>query len=252
LALSCRAAAPLPAALRNVGIDQKLGAQLSLELEFQDETGTPVLLGRYFGQRPVILAPVYYQCPMLCTQVLNGLIRGLRPLSFAPGNQFEVVVFSFDPNDTPELAAKKKKVYLEKYGSHADPNGWHFLTGGENSIRALTEAIGFRYRWDSASSQFVHASGVMLLTPDAKLARYFYGIDYEPKDLRFGLMEASKRRIGSVVDQVLLFCYHYDPASGKYGLVIMNIIRASGLLTAGLLLGYVFVMVRREKSSLAA
>lgn len=247
LFLSLLLTSSLPREVQGIRIDQNLGAQLPLELEFRDETGARVQLGRYFGSKPVILAPVYYECPMLCTQVLNGLIRGLRPLKFAPGREFEIVAFSFNPKDTPELAAKKKKSYVEKYSKTADPSGWHFLTGSQQSIEALTKAIGFHYRWDEPTQQFVHASGIMLLTPDARLSRYFYGVDYEPKDLKFGLMESSKNRIGTPVDQLLLFCFHYDPITGRYGLLIMSILRALGVATVLAVLTYVFVMVRRER-----
>lgn len=247
LIASAYGAAPLPRELQGIGIDQKLGSQVPLGLEFRDESGATVQLGRYFGAKPVVLAPVYYECPMLCTQVLNGLIRGLRPLSFRPGREFDVVVFSFDPHDTSELASKKKKAYLEKYGKAADPAGWHFLTGSQESIAALTSAIGFKYRWDNATQQFVHASGVMLLTPDARLSRYFYGIDYQPKDLKFGIMESSQRRIGTPVDQLLLFCFHYDPVTGKYGFLIMSVLRLLAMVTVFVLLAYVYVMVRRER-----
>jgi protein SCO1/2 len=238
----------LPKEVQGIGIDQRLGVQIPLDLEFRDEQNQKVQLGRYFGQgKPVILAPVYYGCPMLCTQVINGLIRGLKPLKFSPGNEFTIVAFSFDPNDTPELAAKKKKGYVEQYRKGSSPEGWHFLTGSQRSITALTQAIGFRYRWDEPSKQFVHASGVMLLTPDARLSRYFYGIDYEPKDLKFGLMESSQRKIGTPVDQLLLFCFHYDPITGKYGFLIMSILRAIAAATVLALIAYIITTVRRER-----
>jgi protein SCO1/2 len=241
----------LPRALRDVGIDQRLGQQIPLDVPFRDETGATVQIGQYFGRKPVILAPVYYECPMLCTMVLNGLVRGLRPLSFAAGREFDVVAVSFNPAEQPGLAAKKKLTYVQRYGKHSDPAGWHFLTGDEASIRKLMQSIGFRYAWDEDTKQYVHASAVMLLTPDGRLSRYLYGVDYEPKDLRLGIIESSNEKIASAVDQVLLYCFHYDPITGRYGLVIMNVLRAFALLTLGVLLTFVIVMVRRENHSTA-
>lgn len=223
----------LPPALQKVGIEQRLNEQLPLDATFKDEVGNTVQLGQYFGKRPVVLALVYYSCPMLCTQVLNGMTGAFRALSFTPGAEFDVVTVSFDSRETPELAAAKKKLYLdylpEKRRAQA-ANGWHFLTGDENNIRRLTEAVGFRYNFDAATNQFAHASGIMVATPEGKLARYFYGIEYSPKDLRLGLVEASAHKIGSPVDQLLLYCYHYDPATGKYGAVVMNMVRIGGVV----------------------
>jgi protein SCO1/2 len=249
LAITCAAQpqSKLPAALRNIGIDQKLGDRIPLDLQFRDESGQTVQIGRYFGNKPVILAPVYYECPMLCTQVLNGLVRGLRAVSFDTGKQFEVLAVSFNPNEQPALAAEKKKVYLERYHRQGVSNGWHFLTGSEESVQALMRSVGFRYAWDPDTKQFVHASGIMILTPDAKLARYFYGIDFQPNDLRLGIIEASREKIASPVDQILLFCFHYDPATGKYGLVIMNVLRGLALLTVGGLVALILVLLRRDR-----
>jgi protein SCO1/2 len=237
----------LPAALQNVGIDQKLGSHIPLGLEFRDETGRVVRIGEYFGAKPVILAPVYYECPMLCTQVLTGLVKGLRPVSFNAGREFDVVAVSFNPDEQPQLAAAKKKTYVDRYHRQNTANGWHFLTGSEQSISELMRAVGFRYRWDEDTKQFVHASGIMVLTPEGKLARYFYGVEFQPNDLRLGIIEASRERIASPVDQVLLFCFHYDPMTGRYGLVIMNILRALALLTVGALLLFVLLMLRRDR-----
>jgi protein SCO1/2 len=237
----------LPAAVRNVGIDQKLGDRIPLGLEFRDETGRTVQIGDYFGAKPVILAPVYYECPMLCTQVLTGLVRGLRAVSFNAGKEFEVVAVSFNPNEQPQLAAGKKNTYLDRYHRQGTAGGWHFLTGSQQSIQQLMHAVGFRYRWDEDTKQFVHASGIMVLTPEGKLARYFYGIDFQPNDLRLGVIEASREKIASPVDQILLFCFHYDPITGKYGLVIMNVLRALALLTIGALLLFIVVMLRRDR-----
>ena len=224
----------LPPALKNVGIDQKLNQQVPLDLAFRDENGETVKLGQYFGKRPVVLSLVYYDCPMLCTQVLNGMVGAFKTLAFVPGAEYEVVTVSFDPSETPQLAAAKKRLYVDylpEAKRQGATNAWHFLTGDEASIRSLTEAVGFRYQWDEETKQFAHASGIMVLTPEGKLAQYYYGIEYSPKDLRLGLVEASANKIGTPVDQLLLYCYHYDPATGKYGAAVMNMVRLGGLLT---------------------
>lgn len=236
----------VPEPLRGVGIDQKLDHQVPLDLTFRDEFGRAVTLGQYFGQRPVLLALVYYQCPMLCTQILNGVESSLRAISFNPGREFEVVAVSFDPSDTPELALMKKENYLKRYRRPDTANGWHFLTGSEASIRALTQAVGFRYKYDPATRQFAHASGIMILTPSGKLSRYFYGVEYAPRDVRLGLVEASHNRIGSAVDQILLFCYHYDPATGKYGAIAMRSVRVGGALFALVGGAFLVIMLRRD------
>ena len=235
----------IPDALRDIGIDQRLNEQISLDLEFRDESGRAVKLGEYFGGKPVILALVYYTCPMLCNQELNGLIGMLKTLSFTAGRDFNVVAVSFDPSDTPETAFAKKRAYVDRYQRSSADAGLHFLTGDEKSIQALTEAVGFHYRFDSATKQYVHASGIMIATPRGKLSHYFYGIDYSPRDVRLGLVEASDNKIGSPVDQVLLFCYHYDPVTGKYGAVIMNMIRLGALVTFGALAIIIFIVRRR-------
>jgi protein SCO1/2 len=218
-----------PKMLANVGIDQRLGATLPLDLLFQDEEGRPVRLGQYFGARPVVLVLAYYNCPMLCTQVLNGLVSSMRALSFDAGKEFEVVTVSFDPHDRPRDAAAKKAPYIREYGRPGAAAGWHFLTGGPGSIDRLTAAAGFRYAWDNDLAQFAHASGIFVATPDGRLSRYFYGIEYAPRDLRLGIIEASNRKIGNPVDQLLLYCYHYDPRVGKYGAVVMNLVRMGGV-----------------------
>jgi protein SCO1/2 len=224
----------LPTALRDVKIEQKLDEQLPLDLVFRDESGQPVKLRQYFGRKPVVLAFVYYDCPMLCTQVLNGMVTSFRVLPFQIGNEFDVVTVSFDPRETNTLAAAKKKVYVnylpDKMQANAS-NGWHFLTGDQENIAKLTDAAGFRYRYDEATKQFAHASGIMLTTPQGKLSRYFYGVDFPARDLRLGLIESSENKIGSPVDQLLLYCYHYDPASGKYGAPIMKVMRIAGVIT---------------------
>jgi protein SCO1/2 len=224
----------LPSALQDVAIEQKLDHQLPLDLVFRDESGQHVKLGQYFGQKPVILAFVYYDCPMLCTQVLNGMVTSFRVLPFQVGKEFDVVTVSFDPRETSELATNKKKVYINYMPEKMRPaatNGWHFLTGDAENISKLTDAVGFRYRYDEATKQFAHASGIMLATAQGKLARYFYGVEYAPRDLRLGLIETSANKIGSPVDQLLLYCYHYDPATGKYGAAVMKIMRIAGVLT---------------------
>ncbi len=235
-----------PAPLKRVGIDQKLDSQVPLDLQFKDETGKTVKLGDYFGKRPVILAPVYYECPMLCTQILNGLVRSLKAVTFNPGQEFEVVVFSFDARDTSALAAAKKESYLKRYDRNGTAAGWHFLTGDLDSIKTLTNAIGFRYVWDAHTNQFAHASGVMVLTPQGRVSKYFYGIDYASKDIRLGLIEAAKNKIGTPVDQLLLFCFHWDAATGKYTATAMNILRTAAGATILLLGGFVIIMLRRD------
>lgn len=246
------AVAPLAAqspaqVIQEVKFEQRIGNSLPLEATFRDEAGETVQLARYFGKKPVVLALVYYECPMLCTFILNGLVKSLKPLTFEPGREFEIVVVSFNPRETPQLAAQKKQAYLEEYKRVNTWAGWHFLTGDEANIRKLTDAAGFHYIYDEAEKQYAHASGIMVVKPDGKLFRYFYGIEYAPRDLKLALMEASTEKIGTPVDQMLLFCFHYDPQTGKYGVLITRIIRAAGTATVvavGLLL---FVMFRRER-----
>lgn len=235
--------------IREVGFEQKLETQLPLDLKFRDETGREVALREYFGKRPVVLALVYYECPMLCNMILNGVASSLRVVNLDAGTDFDVVAVSFDPRETPELAAAKKEQYVEEYGRPGTASGWHFLTGDEEAIRRLTQAVGFKYFWDQESQQFAHASGVMVATPQGKLSRYFYGIEYAPRDMRLGLVEASAGRIGSPVDAILLYCFHYDPVTGKYGLVIMNVMRLAGIATVVLLAGFIVVMLRRERKA---
>lgn len=241
-----RAAGSKPKLLDNVGIDQRLNQQVPLDLTFRDESGNTVRLGDYFGDKPVVLSLVYYSCPQLCSQVLNGLTGSLSTLrDFSIGKEYTVLTVSFDPREKPELAAKKKATYVEWYKREGASAGWHFLTGDQEQIDRLTEAVGFHYNWDPASQTFVHASGVMLLTPTGKLSRYFYGIEYSAKDLRLGLVEASDGKIGTAVDQVLLYCFHYDPEQGKYGFVVMNLIRAGGAITLVGVAALIFVMRRK-------
>ena len=239
----------LPKALKGVGIDQKLNEQIPLDAVFKDEHGREVKLGEFFGKKPVVLSLVYYSCPMLCTQVLNGMLSSFRQVSFNIGDQYEVVTVSFDSRETPELAAAKKQAYVKGYNRPGAEASWHFLTGDAANIKRLTDAVGFRYVWDEQTNQFAHASGIMVLTPEGKLARYFYGIDYAPRDLRLGLVEASQNKIGTPVDALMLYCYHYDPATGKYGAVVMNIVRLAGVLTIVLIVGLLLVLRKRGSRS---
>lgn len=236
----------LPKVLRNVGIDQRLNEQIPLDAIFKDEQGREVRLGQFFHGKPVVLSLVYYQCPMLCNQVLNGMMGAFRQVSFNIGEQFEVITVSFDPRETPDLAAAKKSTYIKAYNRPGAEASWHFLTGDEANIKRLTEAVGFRYLWDDQTKQFAHASGIMLLTPEGKLARYFYGIEYPPRDLRLGLVEASQNKIGTPVDTLMLYCYHYDPATGKYGAIVMNIVRLAGGVTLFLIVGMILVLRKRS------
>jgi protein SCO1/2 len=238
---------PAARAFSEVGIDQKLNEQVPLDLTFRDEENREVTLGSFFHNRPVILSLVYYKCPMLCTQVLNGMVETFKTIEFRAGSEFEVVTVSIDPSESYDLAAEKKASYIEKYGREGVDGGWHFLVGGQEAISRLAEAVGFRYVYDERTGQFAHASGIMVATPEGKLARYLYGIEYGAKDLTFSLMEASQERIGSPVDKLLLLCYHYDPMTGKYGVVVANLLRGGGVLTVILVASYVVVNVRRER-----
>jgi len=231
--------------LQKVGINQKMGAQIPLDLPFVDESGRDVTLRQYFG-KPVILALVYYQCPSLCNMVLNGVLRSIKQLDFTAGNQYEVIAVSFDPRETPEMATAKKQTYLNEYRRQGAPQGWHFLTGPETSSKALADSLGFRYVYDALTNQYAHSSAIMILTPAGRIDRYFYGIDYPARDVRLGLVEASNERIGTPTDQVLLYCFHYDPTTGKYALVVMNVLRFAGLLTVVVLATFMIVMFRRD------
>jgi protein SCO1/2 len=231
--------------LTNVGVDQKLNDQVPLDAKFRDENGLPVVLKQYFD-KPVILTLVYYTCPMLCSEVLNGTASSLKPVKFEIGKEFNVVTISIDPKDTPGTAMGKKKMMLARYGRHGADQGWHFLTGDKENIDAVAKAVGWRYAYDPRSGQYAHASAIMLLTPEGKVSRYFYGIEYSAKDIQFGIMDASQNKIGSVADQIALYCYHYDPAKGKYGVAVMRVVRIAGLLTLALIGGFIVVMVRRE------
>jgi protein SCO1/2 len=239
-----------PELLRDVGIDPKLNDEIPLDLKFRDEHGNTVQLAQYFGSKPVILTLVYYSCPMLCTQVLNGLDRSLKQIPLDLGKDFNVVTVSIDPTERPVLAEAKQAMYTGMYGRPGAEQGWHFLTGDQPEIKALTQAVGFRYAYDPDSKQYAHASVIMLLTPEGRMARYIYGIQYPERDLRLGLIEASQGKISSPVDQILLFCYHYDPHTGKYGLLISRVIQLFGGLT--ILIGgiWLFFLFKGEHYSL--
>jgi protein SCO1 len=234
-----------PAALRNVGIDQKMGAQVPLDVPFIDDAGRTVSMRAYLG-KPVILALVYYSCPSLCNMVLNGVVRSVHDLKMTAGDEYNVVAVSFDPRETREMAAAKKASYVREYNRTGAEQGFHFLTGAEADSHALADAVGFHYAYDAFTNQYAHASAIMILTPEGRVARYFYGIDYPARDVRFGLEEASGGKISSPVDAVLLYCYHYDPSNGKYGFVIMNALRIGAGVTLACLIGFMLVMFRRD------
>jgi protein SCO1/2 len=235
----------VPDLLQQVSFEPRLHTRLPLDIALRDAAGNDVQLGDYFGARPVILTLAYYNCPNLCPLVLSGLVRTMRALSFTAGQEFTVLTVSIDPRETPAQAAVQQAQYLKQYGREA-ANGWHFLTGDADALRRLTEAVGFRYRHDAVQDQFAHASGLMVLTPAGVLARYVYGLEFAPRDLRLALVEAAAHRIGSPIDQLLLYCYHYDPQTGKYGLVIMQVLRLAGLVTVASLGVFMGLMFRRE------
>jgi len=244
----------LPTALKTIGIEQKLGESLPLDAEFKNEDGQMVKLGSFFNQgRPIVLAFVYYECPMLCNEVLNGLTGSLKGMSLEAGKDFDVIAISFDKreNDKPELAKNKKASYVERYGHPGAETGWHFLTGTEESIDAATSAAGFSFKWDEKTEQFAHAGGIMVVTPDGRMSRYFYGIDYAPKDLKFGIMDSANEKIGNPAERLLLYCYHYDPATGTYGFAIMRMVRIGGALTILGMAAMGFVFWRKGKKRLS-
>jgi protein SCO1 len=233
-----------PPGLKNVGIEQRLNEQIPPELAFRDAAGKPVHLAEYFGKKPMILNLVYYQCPMLCGEVLSGLESALRVMKFDVGKEFDVLTISFDPRETPEMAAKKKAEFLKRYGRAEAEQGWHFLTGSKESIDALTKAAGFQYEYIEKTGQFAHATAIMVLTPSGRISQYYYGVEFAPKDLRLGLIQASGNKIGTVVDQVLLYCYHYDPATGKYGAIISRVLQLAGVATIIVMGVFLAVMIR--------
>ncbi|HEY7113554.1 MAG TPA: SCO family protein [Thermoanaerobaculia bacterium] len=236
-----------PKILQSVGISQRIGERIPLDAILQDEDARSVRLGDYFRGKPVVLVLAYYNCPMLCTQVFGGLVESLRAMSLEAARDYEVVAVSFDPRDKPSDAAAKRKPYVEAYGRPGSESGWHFLTGSQGSIDRLTKAVGFRYAFDERLGQFAHASAIYVLTPEGVLARYFFGIEYAPRDLRLALVEASSGRLGTPLDQVLLYCYHYDPAVGRYGAVVLNIVRVGGAAAVVILGTFLALMVRMER-----
>jgi protein SCO1/2 len=244
--LDARAQQTVGGVVSQVGFDQKLGIQLPLDLRFHDDTGRDLRLGELFGRRPVILAPVYFRCPLLCNQLLNGLTRSLKPVSLAAGQDFDVIAFSINPAETPDLAGPKKRAYLEQYDRPGSANGWHFLVGDQPAISALTEAIGFRYTFNPQTELYAHAAGVVIVTPEGRIARYFYGIDFPPKELESELTRARAGQIGNPIGRLLLLCYDYDAATGKYTLSIMRLLRVAGTATAVALGAFVCLMFRRE------
>jgi protein SCO1/2 len=237
-----------PPKLENVGIEQHLDAQVPPDLTFRDDAGKTVKLGDYFGRKPLILNLVYYNCTMLCGEALAGLASAMRLVKFDVGNEFDVVTVSFDPRETPEMAAAKKKDYVGRYGRPNAAAGWHFLTGPPDSINALTKAVGFQYQYDPRTNQYAHATAIMVLTPQGRISRYFYGVDFPPKDLRMGLVEASQGKIGNAVDAVLLYCYHYDPETGKYGAMVANILRLAAAATILIMGLFLFILWRLDLS----
>jgi protein SCO1/2 len=237
-----------PAILREVGIAQRLNEQIPPEIVLRDENGRAVHLGDYFGKKPIVLSLVYFDCPALCTEVLNGELRTMKAISLDLGKDFDAVTISFEPKDTPALAKAKRDVYAGQYGRPGARENWHFLTGEQPSIDALTQAAGFHYAYDSSSKQYAHAAAILVLTPHGHIARYFYGVQYPSRDFRLGLVEASEGRIGTPTDHALLYCYQYDPMTGKYGLIVMNVVRAAGLFTVLVLGIFMFVMFRRERN----
>jgi protein SCO1 len=233
--------------LQRIRFEQNLDAALPLDAVFTDHRGETVVLGDFFGDLPVIIVPMYYNCPMLCGLIVNGLLDSMRELAFNAGEHFEVVVMSFDPTETYELATANRTVFLSRYDRPGTEAGIHFLVGEEEPIRAVTGAIGFNYEWVPELNDFAHASGVVLATPEGRTSRYFFGIMYPPRDMRLGLVEASENRIGSPVDRLMLFCYQYDPSSGEYGLLVHRVVNTAAATTASVLGLFIFLMLRAEK-----
>lgn len=235
------------ASLEGVGIDQKLSSLVPTESVFTDESGQTVKFGDYLGKRPILLSLVYYECPMLCTEILNGTVHALRAMTFEPGKEFDLVAVSIDPGESSPLAAAKKAQYLVDYGRPDTEGGWHFLTGSEENVKALADSVGFRYRYIPESDLYSHAAAIMLLTPEGRVSRYFFGVDYAPGDLRLGIVEASQNRVGNLVDEIYLYCFQYDPATGKYSLAIMNVLRACAVATVLILGSFMFFALRKER-----
>jgi protein SCO1/2 len=240
-------AQPEAQVLQRIGYEQNLDTQLPMDVPFTRHDGETVTFRDLFQGRPVIVAPIYYNCPMLCGLIVNGLLDSIKQITFNPGVEYDIVVFSFDPREGADLAEGNRNVFLEQYGREGVGDGIHFLVGEDSSITQMTAALGFQYEWVPELNDFAHASGVVVATPEGRISRYFYGIMYPPRDVRLGLVEASENKIGSPVDQLLLFCYHYDPTTGKYGLVIHRVVNTAAVLTAVILGTFLTVMLRREK-----
>jgi protein SCO1/2 len=237
-----------PEILQEIGWDQNLGEKIPLDLAFKDEEGRDVVLADYFGDKPVVLSLVYYECPMLCTISLNGLARALEVLSFVPGQEFEVLTVSFDANEGTQLAAAKKRAYMASYEkSEEGAQGWHFLTGDEESVNRLTRAVGFRFAWDEETKQFAHPAGILVAAPDGTITHYLFGVEYSPKDLRLALVAAGQGEVGNAVDQVLLYCFQYDPKTGRYSAAILNIVRIAGVVTLLAMAGLLLTITRRRR-----
>jgi protein SCO1/2 len=243
------AASAVPAPLREIGFEQNIDQPLPLDAPFRDEHGRDVRLGDFFGTRPVVLAFVYYDCPMLCLQVINAMAGTIGVLSLDAGRDFDIVLISIDPREGPEQAAAKKAMFLERYERPTAASGVHFLTGTEAAIARVAAAAGFRYAWDEPTEQYAHPAGIIVVTPDGRPARYLFGLEYSPRDLRFALLEASEGRVGSKVDALLLYCFHYDPMTGRYGVVVMQVLRIAGVATVLAIAGFIVVMTRRERRS---
>jgi len=247
-AASATAQFPRPAIAQGVGIDQKLNSQIPLDLLFHDERGDAVPLRSYFGDKPVVISMVYFSCGSLCPMSIKETVTSLDRLPLKPGSDYNVLVVSFDPKDTPAIAAKEKAEFSKYYKEAGYTDGFHFLTGDQSAISKLADAVGWRYKWDQATQQFVHAGGIMVATPEGKMSRYFYGLAYAPQDVRLALVEASQHKIGSPVDYITLFCFHYDPTTGKYTLAITNLLKVTGCLTVVLLAGFIFMFMKNDKN----
>jgi protein SCO1/2 len=232
---------------QKVKIEPKIGDKLPLHLEFSDEYGRKVKLGSFFKEKPILLTPVYYECPMLCSLILKGIIKALKILKFVPGKEFEIVSFSFDHEETAAQASAVKESVMKQLNQPEAKKGWHFLTAEKEVVDALTSAIGFSSAFDPTTGEFAHAATVLVITPKGVISKYFYGIEFSPKDIRLGLIEAAEEKLGSALDKIMLLCYHYDPATGKYGLAVMNLLRVGGILTIGILFMFIFQSLRKER-----
>ena len=242
-------ASAMPPALREIGFDQLIDHQLPLDARFTDDEGHEITLGSLYGKRPVLLSFVYFTCPLLCTQVLNAMTATVSNLPLEAGKDFDLVVISIDPKDTPAVAAAKKAEFVHRYKDPTASAGWHFLTGTESEIRRTAAAAGFKYSWDEQTQQYAHPTGIIVSTPDGRLARYLFGLEFGPRDLKLALVDASEGKVGTLADQLLLYCYHYDPMTGRYGIYVMRVLRIAGVLTVFSIATFILVMLRKERSS---